>query len=204
LPLPEFYVCKPTDNRIKSTLIIVSEAISPPRELSAVVLCDGGAEGDRVTMSARKILQLGLQPVPRASGGIVYAKSSNNTRLAKLIFIPQVTVRIQFTRPGSTEIEERAVLTNVTCSEDDWNAAVTHSTASSPVPETNSVIPLGPPILATVQLSPIGHRMFGEGIASDRSNETCAVGEGLLEKLGAHFNHVRHILEIGEEVIEED
>jgi hypothetical protein len=214
LPLPEFYVCKPTDKRIKSTLIIVNETISPPRELSAVVLCDGGAMGDKVTLPARKILQLGLTPAPAASGGIVHTKSANNTLSTKLVFTPQVTVRIQFTRPGSTQIEERGLMTNVTCSEDDWNAAVAHSTASSPVPETNSpipepsspipVIPLGPHIVAAVQLSPIGHRMCGEGIASDRRNETCAVGEGLLEKLGAHSNHVHHILEIEEEVIEEE
>ena len=212
LPLPDFYSCKPTDKRIKSTLIIVNEAVSPPRELSAGILCDGGAEGDRVTLPARKILQLGLTPVQRASGGVVITKSSNNTRSTKLIFAPQVTVRIQFTRPNSAQVEERAVLAIATCSEDDWNAV--NTTASSPVPETTSPIvepaspvppiPVGPHIVAAIQVSPIGHQISGEGIAADRKDEACAVGEGLLAKLGAHSNHVLHILEIVEEVIEED
>jgi hypothetical protein len=39
-----------------------------------------------------------------------------------LIFGPQVTVRMKFKRLGSTEVEERAVLANVACFENDWNA----------------------------------------------------------------------------------
>lgn len=211
LAVPDIYSCKPTDKRIKSALIIVNEAASPPREQSAVILCDGGAEGDCVTLPARKILQLGLTPVPRASGGVFITKSSNNTRSTKLIFAPQVTVRIQFTRPNSEQVEDRAVLANVTCSEDDWNAV---NAFASPVLETTSPIvepsspvppiPLGPHVVAAIQLSPIRHRMHGEDIPEDRTDEACAVGEGLLQKLGAHFNHVLHILEIEEEVIEED
>jgi hypothetical protein len=208
LPLPKFNACKPADKRIKSTLIIVNETISPPKELSAVVLCDGGAEGDRVKLPARKILQLGLTPVSRASGGVIVT-CSNNTRTTKLIFAPQVTVRIQFTRPNSTEIEERAVQATAACSEADWLAAIanhsTASTTSSSVPETaspiiepSSPIPstsLGSHIVAAVKLSPV---------VEDLNDEACAVGEGLLEKLGAHSNHVLHMLEIGEEVIEEE
>lgn len=193
----------------------MNEQVTPHRSLSAVVLCDGGSEADRVTLPARKILELGLQPVPRGSGGVVTTTSSNNTRTTKLLFAPHVTVRLQFTRPHSTNIEERAVLALVTCREDEWNAAVIAvnemhgvSVPATPPPPLDSAspvpddIPLAPNIVAAVQLSPVGHRMRGAGVAAELSDETCAVGEGLLEKLGAHSNHVKHVLEIEEEVME--
>lgn len=76
------------NRRIKSTLIVLNEAVTPHRTLSAVVMRDGGARRDRVFLSARTTLQLGLTPVPRGSGGVVTIRCSDNTLTTKLLFAP--------------------------------------------------------------------------------------------------------------------
>lgn len=218
LPLPEFYACKPSDKRIKSTLLIVNESISPHRELCAVVLCDGGAEGDKVKLPPRKIVQLGLEPVPITSGGRFKSVNADGSKTDKLIFEPQVTVRIQFKRLDTDTIEDRAVKANVACGESDWYAYINTLSSVSDVnspPSNTPILPAEPSspvsstilnshVIATIQLSPVGHRMQGPNVPDELRSQTCAIGEGLLEKLGVHSNHVEHILEIEEEVIEED
>lgn len=209
-PLQEFNFCKSSDYRIKSQLTISNLETHPPLSFDALVLCDGGAEGDRITMPARKISQLRLSPLPPAFGGTLQIKNGKNSTSRKLVF-PQITVELRFMRAGSDDIETRTVLANPICLESDWNSVVAQgnscpiassalSMPSSPSPDYSSPVPPsakrgGRVVVAAMQLSSIGHRM---------RYEVCAVGEGLLRILGAHSNHVLHILEIEEQDYEEE
>jgi hypothetical protein len=55
------------DQRIKSTLIVVNEATSPHREFLLLSII---AQGDRLTMPARTILQLRRSPLRQEVGGV--------------------------------------------------------------------------------------------------------------------------------------
>ena len=117
-PPPEFYSCKSSDYRNKSQSTISNLKTNPPLSFDAVVICDGGAEGDRITMPARKISQLRLSPLPPAFDGTLQIKNGNNSTSRKLVF-PQVTVQLRFMRAGSDDIETRTVLANPKCLESD-------------------------------------------------------------------------------------
>lgn len=82
-PLQEFKFCKFSDCRIKSQLTISNFETNHPLNFDAVVLCDEGAEGDRITMPARKISQPRLSPLHPASGGTLPIKNGKNSTSRK-------------------------------------------------------------------------------------------------------------------------
>lgn len=188
-----------SDERIRIDLEINHGGIS----FFASALCDGGAS-NQLTLPARKIVQLGLQPF----GDAKLARSSCNTTTRVLRFEP-VHVTLRFSR-GEDLVEKREQYLVVSCHEDEYNAELEKSQQSnyveigtsckskerkkrkvSDASNSSSGSEVGIP--SSLKLSPVSHR------TNDRPNDRVVLGHEGLSLFHIHANFEKQVLEIEED-----
>lgn len=160
------------DERVKTPFEIINP--NSGRHLTAIVLIDTGAMSE-ITLPARKVVQLGLQPV---EGAERKTKGSNNLQSVVLTLTPQVWVKGVLTRDNKEE-EVKALLTcQVHKAEYD---ECKRDMANDAAP-----------------LSPVRHR------GDAQRNERVVIGAKGLKELGFKVNVKDRCLEWEEVVLEED